>query len=119
MVKAQIDITKIFQMKRPEDAIKMIKQGIEVLNKWRKEFQATKKDIEDQQTVKKWDFQSQKEIFSAPIYMVQVLNDLAEAHTIIQEFLAILGPDLKQVTGSAEDIDEKISQVKGQVRNLE
>lgn len=46
-VKAQIDIQKIFQMKRPEDALKMIKQGIEVLQKWRKEFLATKKDIED------------------------------------------------------------------------
>jgi hypothetical protein len=66
-------------MKRPEDALKMIKQAIEVLNKWKKEFWATKKHIEDQQTVKKWDFQSQKEIFAAPIYMVQVLEDLGEA----------------------------------------
>jgi len=70
-------------MKRPEDAIKMIRQGIVVLQKWRKEFDSTKKDIEDQQTVKRWDFQSQKEIFVAPMYMVSVLEDLAEAHKII------------------------------------
>jgi hypothetical protein len=38
--------------------------------------------------------------------MVQVLEDLGEAQTIIQEFFAILGPDLKQVTGSAEQIDQ-------------
>lgn len=118
-VKAQIDITKIFQMKRPEDAHKMIKQGIEVLQKWRKEYFATKKDIEEQQTIKKWDFQTQKDIFAAPQYMVKVLEDLAEAHTIIQEFFAILGPDLKQVTGSAEQIDQQIDSVKEQVRKLE
>jgi Mn-dependent DtxR family transcriptional regulator len=51
--------------------------------------------------------------------MVKVLEDLAEAHTIIQEFFAILGPDLKQVTGSAQEIDEKIDSVKEQVRKLE
>jgi len=34
--------------------------------------------------------------------MIKVLGDLAEAHIIIQEFFAILGPDLKAVTGSAE-----------------
>ena len=66
-----------------------------MLTKWKKEFDKTKKDIEEQQTVKKWDFQTHKEIFAAPQYMVQVLKDLAEAHTIIQEFFAILGPDLK------------------------
>lgn len=43
-------------MKRPEEALKLIRQGIEVLQKWRKEFLNTKKEIEDQQTVKKWDF---------------------------------------------------------------
>jgi hypothetical protein len=50
--------------------------------------------------------------------MVNVLEDLAEAHTIIQEFFAILGPDLKQVTGSAEEIDEKIKNVKSEVKKL-
>ena len=106
-------------MKRPEEALKLIRQGIEVLQKWRKEFLNTKKEIEDQQTVKKWDFQSFKEIFAQPQYMVQVLEDLAEAHTIIQEFFAILGPDLKQVTGSADKIDAQNETVKEQVKKLE
>jgi len=51
--------------------------------------------------------------------MVLVLQDLAKAHTIIQEFFAILGPDLKQVTGSADKIDQQTDQVKDQVRQLE
>lgn len=95
-------------MKPPQVALNIIRQGIDVLQKWRKEYFATKKDIEEQQTIKKWDFQTQKDIFAAPLYMVKVLEDLAEAHTIIQQFYAILGNDLKQVTGSAQQIDDQI-----------
>jgi len=46
-VKAQIDVTKIFK-KKPEVAIKIIKQGMSVLEKWKKEYDATKRDIEQQ-----------------------------------------------------------------------
>lgn len=99
-VKAQIDITKIFK-KKPDDAIRIIQQGQSVLLKWKKEYDATKRDIEQQQTVKRWDFTRQKEIFEQSIHMRTVLSDLEQACVIIQEFYAILGPDLKAVTGDA------------------
>jgi len=51
--------------------------------------------------------------------MRAVLEDLEQACIIIQEFYAILGPDLKAVTGNAEQIDAENEKVKDQVRKLE
>jgi dynein heavy chain len=51
--------------------------------------------------------------------MRNVLEDLEQACVIIQEFYAILGPDLKAVTGNAEQIDAENEKVKDQVRKLE
>jgi dynein heavy chain len=116
-VKAQIDIDKIFK-KKPEDAIKIIKQGKSVLVKWKRDFDATRRDIEVQQTVKRWDFSKVKEIFEQPLYMGTVLDDLERACVVVQEFFAILGPDLKAVTGSAKQIDEETEKVKEQVKKL-
>ena len=99
--------------------IKIIKQGNSVLEKWKKEYDATKRDIEQQQTVKRWDFTRQKEIFEQSIHMREVLKDLEEACIITQEFYAILGPDLKAVTGDANSIDAETEKVKEQVKKLE
>jgi hypothetical protein len=51
--------------------------------------------------------------------MKNVLDDIGKACVIIQEFFAILGPDLKAVTGSAEQIDQETEKVKDQIRKLE
>jgi hypothetical protein len=51
--------------------------------------------------------------------MRTVLSDLEQACVIIQEFYAILGPDLKAVTGDAAQIDDQIEKVKEQVKKLE
>jgi len=51
--------------------------------------------------------------------MKTVLDDLEDACIIIQEFFAILGPDLKAVTGNAEQIDLENEKVKDQVKKLE
>ena len=83
-----------------------------MLDKWKKEFFATRRDIENEQTVKRWDFQSTKEIFNTPTYMITVLTDLEKACIITQEFFAILGPDLKAVTGSSEQIDHETEKVR-------
>lgn len=117
-VKSQIDITKIFRRK-PEEAIPIIQKSKTVLKKWKKEFDDTKRAIEDEQTVRRWDFPSYKDIFTPPQYMITVLSDLEQACIITQEFYAILGPDLKAVTGSSEQIDLETEKVKDQVRKLE
>jgi dynein heavy chain len=69
--------------------------------------------------VRRWDFPSYKDIFTPPQYMITVLSDLEQACIITQEFYAILGPDLKAVTGSSEQIDLETEKVKDQVRKLE
>jgi dynein heavy chain len=51
--------------------------------------------------------------------MKTVLIDIEKACTIIQEFYAILGPDLKQVTGDSDKIDMETDKVKDEVRKLE
>jgi dynein heavy chain len=51
--------------------------------------------------------------------MKTVLDDLEDACIIIQEFFAILGPDLKAVTGDAEQIDAEKEKVKDLVKKLE
>ncbi len=77
-VKEQINIQTIFKYPKPDEAIKKIRQGKSVLEKWKKEYDTTKRDIE-QQSVKRWDFQKYKEIFSTPLYMKDVLEDLEKA----------------------------------------
>lgn len=69
--------------------------------------------------MRRWDFQSTKEIFNPPQYIVTILNDLEEAQIIKEEFLSILGPDLKAVTGSSDQIDMETEKVNDQVRKLE
>lgn len=69
--------------------------------------------------MKRWDFEKIKEIFKTPQYMRQVLDDLKKACIIIQEFFAILGPDLKAVTGDVDMIDQETEKVKDQVKKLE
>jgi DNA-binding PadR family transcriptional regulator len=44
-VKAKIDITKIFK-EPPHKSIEIIKQGKSVLEKWKKEFDSTRREIE-------------------------------------------------------------------------
>ena len=61
MVKRKIDIAKIF--KKPDEAVIVIGKGKTVLESWRKEFDKTKRAIENEQTVKRWDFQKTREIF--------------------------------------------------------
>jgi dynein heavy chain len=48
-----------------------------------------------------------------------VLEDLEQACTIVQEFYAILGPDLKAITGDVDEIDNESEKVRDQVKKLE
>ena len=54
-----------------------------------------------------------------PLYMKDVLDDLEKALIIVQEFYAILGPDLEAVTGSSETIEAEKEKVNDQVMKLE
>jgi dynein heavy chain len=76
-------------------------------------------EIESETTVKRWEFTKTKEIFIQPKYMKQILEDIKEACTVLKEFFSLLGPDLKAVTGSSEQIDIVTDKVKECASKLE
>jgi len=90
-----------------------------VLDKWQKQFNQTKMEIEAEATVKRWDFTKTKEIFIKPRHMKSILEDMRQVCTTLKEFYSLLGPDLKAVTGDAESIDEQKNKIVTEVAKLE
>ena len=103
-VRLKIDIKTIFK-KKPEQAILDIESGIQVLDKWNSEFARTRQEIENEMTIPRWDFTSQKAIFAKPLHMVKILENLKATCRIVKEFYAILSEQLAAVTGSRVEID--------------
>lgn len=62
-------------------------------------------DIETEITIKRWEFPNIKKIFNKPKHMKKILDNFSTACVIQQEFFAILGNDLKAVTGSSDSIN--------------
>jgi len=54
-----------------------------VLDNWYKKFNATKMEIEQESTVKRWEFQKAKEIFIKPRHMKNILEDIKDACTVL------------------------------------
>jgi len=90
-----------------------------VLDNWQEKFQKTRNTIEQEATIRRWDFPRIKEIFNKPKHMKLVLDHFQQACQMQQEFFAILGNDLKAVTGSSDQINTFVERVKEQVRKLE
>jgi len=88
--------------------LEIIKQGISLLGRWKDEYEKTKTAIEQESTITRWDFPKSKEIFARPRHMRSVLENFKEAMIALQEFYAILGPDLKAVVGSTQSIESRI-----------
>lgn len=109
----KINIRTIFR-DNPDKSINTIEQGEKCLKKWMQKFQETKKEIEKENNGQnRWDFSTTSELFERPKYMRAVLDNLKTACQILKDFLAILGPDLKAVTGDADQIDTLMDKVKG------
>ena len=117
-VRNQIDIKTIFKRKNMNSAIDDISQGIAVLDKWQTQFHETKMKVEQEVTIKRWEFSKIKEIFLKPKHMKTILEDLKKACIVKKEFQAILGPDLKEITSSSEEIERVAEQVEEQTRKL-
>ena len=75
-------------------------------------------DIESEPTITRWDFPRIRDIFAKPKHMVSILKDIKKACIVQKEFFAILGNDLKAVTGSSEQIDTVSDTVVEQVFKL-
>ena len=104
-VKAKISLKTIFEM-IPENAIDLIEIGNKVLERWEQQYTVTRNEIElEGSGVRRWDYNN-AQLFSRPRYMRSILNEIKDACTIRKEFVTLLGPDLKAITGSGEAIDK-------------
>jgi dynein heavy chain len=110
-VRQKIQVHIIFKQ-NPQDSIDTIRQGISVLSQWNDLFHKTKMAIEAEITIRRWDFGRIKDIFSKPKHMIAVLENFQTACTMQKEFYAILGNDLKAVTGSSDQINTFTDRVK-------
>jgi dynein heavy chain len=114
----KINLKTIFK-DPPNKSIATIQQGEKCLTKWMIKFQETKKEIEKENNGQnRWDFSTTGELFDRPKYMRNVLGNLSEACQILKDFFAILGPDLKAVTGDAEQIENLMGKVKDSTKDI-
>jgi hypothetical protein len=81
----EIDIKRIFEERPITNAISKIEQAISVLDNWKKQYDATKLEIE-QQNIQRWEFTGTKAIFEKPLYMITILKDLVWACRVTKEF---------------------------------
>jgi len=77
-VREKIRIGQIFKQSTHE-SIATIRQGISVLDQWNEKFQKTKMDIEQEVTIRRWDFPNVKNIFNKPKHMKMILENFQEA----------------------------------------
>ena len=115
-VKAKVNLKTIFDMK-PESAIDVIITAQNVLDKWENQYSQTRQEIESENGVKRWDYNT-AQLFGRPRYMRGILNELKDACTIRKEFVTLLGPDLKAITGSSDKIDKVSDRVTEQITRL-
>ena len=113
----KIDVKKVFR-KEPEEAISTINTARAVLESWFTTYMDVRDKIEKTGTDHRWEFDKRR-LFDKTKYMVKICADLHYIATSLQEFFAILGPGLKDVTGDGEKVDLLIAKVQGLVVPLE
>jgi dynein heavy chain len=104
-VRMEIDIKKIFNEKPIEMALGRIDQAVIVLENWYSQYKKTQIEIESTGSTPRWEFSNSRAIFHKPNHMVVIIKNIGEACKVLKEFKAILGKELKQVTGSSDTID--------------
>jgi dynein heavy chain len=116
-VKAKVNLsTNIFDIK-PEAAIDLITTAQNVIDKWETQYSQTRQEIEGESGVRRWDYNT-AQLFGRPRYMRSILNDLKDACIIRKEFVTLLGPDLKAITGSSDKIDKVSDRVSEYINKL-
>jgi dynein heavy chain, axonemal len=111
-----VNLKTIFNIK-PDTAIDLITTGQNVIDKWETQYSLTRVEIESESGVRRWDYNPGL-LFARPRYMRNILNELKEACTIRKEFVTLLGPDLKAITGSSDQIDQVSDRVTEYINKL-
>lgn len=103
---------------KPDEAIDLIVTGMKVLDRWESQYTITRNEIEMEGSgIRRWDY-NHGILFGRPRYMRSILGEIKEACTIRKEFVTLLGPDLKAITGSSEQIDRVNDEVTAAINKL-
>ena len=116
-VARELNVRSIFRRK-PDEVIRTISRGKEVLETWHNAYMSMREKIEQSGTDRRWEFNRQK-LFDQTGYMVKICEHLLEVAMTIEQFSQFLGPELKAVTGDSHGIDDVSARVKALIRPLE
>ena len=116
-VARELNVRSIFRRK-PDEVIRTIRRGKEVLETWHNAYMAMRDKIEQSGTDRRWEFNRQK-LFDQSGYMVKICDHLLEVALTIEQFSQFLGAELKAVTGDSHGIDDVSARVKALIRPLE
>jgi len=115
-VARKINIHQIFKSP-PEQVMKTIMAGKEVLDLWEEAYLQTRDKIETQNS-EQWNF-TRNLLFDKTKYMSQTCSELYEVAETLDHFGKLLGSELKAVTDNPQKIEEVIRRVKALVTPLE
>ena len=116
-ISALINVRTIFR-EGAAQSIRLITEAQAVLQRWESAYMSMRQKIEDSGRDNRWEFDRNK-LFARTRYMAQRCGDLLYAAEMLRDMRAMLGPELKAVTGDAKGIDEVMSHVEGLVVPLE
>ena len=116
-VARQLNVRAIFR-RQPNEAIRLINRGKDVLDGWHSNYMAMRERIEQSGTDRRWEFNRAK-LFDQTGYMLKICEHLLEVAHTIEQFSRFLGPELKAVTGDTHGIDDVYQRVTALTRPLE
>eukprot|EP00750_Incisomonas_marina_P009230 INCI15857.2.p1 GENE.INCI15857.2~~INCI15857.2.p1 ORF type:complete len:4529 (-),score=890.01 INCI15857.2:58-13644(-) len=116
-VASKIHIQTIFS-KPPAEILDIIRLAKSVLEAWFSNYMEVREKIEKSGTDHRWEFDKRR-LFDKTRYMTKICDNLFSIATALDEFFKFLGPELKEVTGEGERVDELIDRVKGLILPLE
>jgi dynein heavy chain len=108
-VEEQINVGQIFNME-PAKAMKTITDGKNALEKWQDIYLATRDKIEESATDQRWEF-DRVPLFKRTNYMRDICSNMYEITQVLDQFYKFLGPELKEVTGDSQGIDDLLGEV--------
>ena len=102
----------------PEDVIRTIQKGKDVLDIWYTAYMSVRTKIEESGTDRRWEFNRNK-LFDHTQYMSKICENLLDVAETLDQFRKFLGPELKAVTGDPQGIDEVLTRVQSLITPLE
>lgn len=108
-VQEQININQILSLDPPK-AMQIIEDGKNALVKWSDIYLITRDKMEESATNQRWDF-DRVLLFKKTNYMSKICTDLYEIMQVLDQFYKFLGPELKEVTGDSQGIDQLLKEV--------